>query len=78
MQRNLKRLLVVAAALAVLWTPIAQAQQIEILQSDMQTLRWKNGDVLPGKLLESASSVGTQAAGGLALGITLLFGRSGC
>ena len=58
MQWNLKSLLVVVtAALAVLWTPIIQAQQTEILQSDMQTLRWKNGDVLPGKLLESASGV---------------------
>ncbi len=55
MQWNLKRLLVVVpVALAVLWTPIIQAQQTEILQSDMQTLRWKNGDVLPGQLLESA------------------------
>ena len=55
MQWNLKRLLVVAAALAVSWAPIIQAQQTEISQSDMQTLRWKNGDVLPGKLLESAA-----------------------
>ncbi len=55
MQWNLERLLVVVpAALAVLWTPIIQAQHTEILQSDMQTLRWKNGDVLPGQLLESA------------------------
>lgn len=58
MQWNLKSLLVVVtAALAVLWTSIIQAQQTEILQSDMQTLRWKNGDVLPGKLLESASGM---------------------
>ncbi len=58
MQWNLKSLLVVVtAALVVSWTPIIQAQQIEIWQSDMQTLRWKNGDVLPGKLLESASGV---------------------
>ena len=57
MRRNLKRLLVVAAALTVLWTPIIQAQQTGILQADTQTLRWKNGDVLPGKLLESASGV---------------------
>ena len=56
MQGNLKRLLVVVTvALAVSWTPIIQAQQTEILQSDMQTLRWKNGDVLPGQLLESAA-----------------------
>ena len=57
MRRNLKRLLVVAAALTVLWTPIIQAQQTGTLQADTQTLRWKNGDVLPGKLLESASGV---------------------
>ena len=57
MQWNLKRLLVVGAVLALLGTPIIQAQQIEMLQSDMQTLRWKNGDVLPGNLLESASGV---------------------
>ena len=55
MQWNLKRLLVVAVALAILWTPLIQAQQTEILQPDMQTLRWKNGDVLPGQLLESAA-----------------------
>ncbi len=55
MQWNLKRLLVVVTvALVVSWDPIIQAQQTEILQSDMQTLRWKNGDVLPGQLLESA------------------------
>ena len=57
MQWNLKRLFVVAVALAVLWTPTIQAQKAEILQSDMQTLRWKNGDVLPGNLLESTSGV---------------------
>ena len=57
MRRNLKRLLVVAAALTALLAPIIQAQQTGILQADTQTLRWKNGDVLPGKLLESASGV---------------------
>lgn len=57
MQWNQKVLLVAAVALAVLWTPITHAQQTETLQSDMQTLRWKNGDVLPGKLLESASGM---------------------
>ena len=57
MRRNLKRLLVVAAALTALWAPIIQAQQTGTLQADTQTLRWKNGDVLPGKLLESASGV---------------------
>ena len=57
MRWNVKRLLVVAAALTVLWTPIIQAQQTGTFQADTQTLRWKNGDVLPGKLLESASGV---------------------
>lgn len=47
MQWNLKGLLIVAVVLVV-WTPTIQAQEAE------QTLRWKNGDVLPGKLLESA------------------------
>ena len=55
MRWNLKRLLVVAAALTALLAPIIQAQQTGTLQADTQTLRWKNGDVLPGKLLESAS-----------------------
>ncbi len=57
MQWNLKRLLVVAAVLTVLWTPIIQAQKTATLQTDMQTLRWKNGDALPGNLLESAPGV---------------------
>ena len=43
--------------MTVLWTPIIQAQQTGTFQADTQTLRWKNGDVLPGKLLESASGV---------------------
>ena len=46
MQWNLKSLLIVAVVLVVR-TPTIQAQEPE------QTLRWKNGDVLPGKLLES-------------------------
>lgn len=50
MRRNLKGLLVVAVVLVV-WTPIIQAQEIE------QTLRWKNGDALPGNLLESTSGM---------------------
>ena len=56
MQSNLKRLLVIAV-LAVLWTPMLQAQETEPAQAYTQTLRWKNGDVLPGKLLESTSGV---------------------
>ncbi len=57
MQWNLKGLLIVAATLAVLWTPTIQAQQAQALQTNMQTLRWKNGDALPGKLLESTSDM---------------------
>ena len=57
MQWNLKRLLVVATTLVVVWTPVIQAQRTATLQGEMQTLRWKNGDVLPGNLLESASGV---------------------
>ena len=57
MQWNLKRLLVVATTLVVVWTPVIQAQRTATLQGEMQTLRWKNGDVLPGKLLESTSDM---------------------
>ena len=57
MQSTPKRLLVVAAALTILWTPIIQAQKAETSQTNMQTLRWKNGDVLPGNLLESTSGM---------------------
>ena len=49
MQWTLKRILVAVAAAAALWFPIAQAEETETL------LRWKNGDVLPGQLLESSS-----------------------
>ena len=49
MQWTLKRILVAVAAAAALWFPIAQAEETETL------LRWKNGDVLPGQLLESGS-----------------------
>ena len=54
MQWNLKGLFIVTAVV-VLCTPIIQAQKVETLPTDTQTLRWKNGDALPGKLLESAS-----------------------
>ena len=57
MQWNLRRLLIVVAALMVLWTPMVRAQETETLQAYTQTLRWKNGDVLPGRLLESTSGV---------------------
>lgn len=55
MQWNLKRLFVAVAALTVLWTSVAQAQETETSQDYTQKLRWKNGDILPGKLLESTS-----------------------
>ena len=45
---NLKGLLIVAVVLVV-WTPTIQAREAE------QTLRWKNGDLLLGKLLESTA-----------------------
>ena len=57
MQWNLKRLFVAVAALTVLWTLMTQAQETETSQAYTQKLRWKNGDVLPGKLLESTSGV---------------------
>ena len=57
MQWNLKRLFVAVTALTVLWTLMTQAQETETSQGYTQKLRWKNGDVLPGKLLESTSGV---------------------
>ena len=41
MQWNLRRLLIVVAALMVLWTPMVRAQETETLQAYTQTLRWK-------------------------------------
>lgn len=55
MRWNLKRLFVAVAALTVLWTLMTQAQETETSQVYTQKLRWKNGDILPGKLLESTS-----------------------
>ena len=67
MQWNLMRLLViVAATVSVLYTPIIQAQKAATSRTDMQILRWKNGDALPGNLLKSASGA-AQAARGLAV-----------
>lgn len=58
MQWNLMRLfVVVAAAVSVLYTPIIHAQKAATSRTDMQILRWKNGDALPGNLLKSASGV---------------------
>lgn len=56
MQWNLKWLLV-ASALVALWTPMVQSQEVESSQTYTQILRWKNGDALPGKLLESTSGM---------------------
>ena len=56
MQWNPKRLLVVVTTiLTVLGSLIPQAQVGENSESRSQTLRWKNGDALPGNLLKSAS-----------------------
>ena len=56
MQWNLIKMLVVAV-LVTLWVSTTEAQETEpfdrSLQTYTQTLRWKSGDVLPGKLLES-------------------------
>lgn len=60
MQWNQKKMLVVVATLAVLWGPATQAQETETSgvardpKVALQKLRWKNGDILPGQLLESA------------------------
>ena len=47
MQWNQKKILVAIAALAILWLPLTQAEETETV------LHWKNGDSLPGQLLES-------------------------
>ena len=47
MQWNQKKTLVAIAALAILWLPLTQAEETETV------LHWKNGDSLPGQLLES-------------------------
>ena len=46
---SLKRILVAVIVVMALWFPTVQAEETETL------LRWKNGDVLPGQLLESGS-----------------------
>ena len=59
MQWNLIKMLVAIAVLVTLWVPTTQAQEKEPFDRSLQTytqkLRWKSGDVLPGKLLESTS-----------------------
>ncbi|RKU20626.1 hypothetical protein C6503_05690 [Candidatus Poribacteria bacterium] len=47
MQWNQKKILVAIAALALLWIPLTHAKEKE------PVLHWKNGDSLPGRLLES-------------------------
>ena len=47
MQWNRKKILVAIAALAILWLPLTHAEETEAV------LHWKNGDTLPGQLLES-------------------------
>jgi hypothetical protein len=49
MQWNRKKTLVAIAALAILWLPLTHAEEAETV------LHWKNGDTLPGQLLESKS-----------------------
>lgn len=61
MRGNQKKMLVVFATLAVLWGTATQAHETETSGATrdakvaMQKLRWKNGDILPGQLLESTS-----------------------
>lgn len=55
MQWNLKKVFIVV--LTALWISATQAQEIESLQTYMQTLHWKNGDALPGKLLKSTVGI---------------------
>ena len=59
MQWNLKKVFVAVAVLTMLWVPTIESQKAEpsgrSLQTYTQILRWKNGDVLPGELLESTS-----------------------
>jgi len=49
MQWNQKKILVAIAALTILWLPLTHAEETETI------LHWKNGDTLPGQLLESKS-----------------------
>jgi len=47
MQWNQKKILTAIVALAILWLPLTHAEETETV------LHWKNGDTLPGQLLES-------------------------
>ena len=57
MQWNRRKMLVTVAILAMLWDAMVEVEGSENPPSDSQQptayLRWKNGDVLGGKLLES-------------------------
>ena len=62
MQWNLKKMLMTVSVLAALWAPTTQAQEAEKpleqhLQAYTQTLRWRNGNILPGQLLESTAGI---------------------
>ncbi len=62
MQWNLKKMLMTVSVLAALWAPTTQAQEAEeplkpSLQAYTQTLRWRNGNILPGRLLESTAGI---------------------
>ena len=62
MQWNLKKMLITVSVLAMLWVPTTQAQEAgepleQHLQAYTQTLRWRNGNVLPGQLLESTVGI---------------------
>ena len=59
MQGNLKKILFTIMVLTVIWFPVVHAEESEA------QLRWKNGDTLPGQLLESepgSPSVNTEGA----------------
>ena len=49
MQSNQKKILLAIVALTILWLPLTHAEETETV------LHWKNGDTLPGQLLESKS-----------------------
>ena len=48
MQWHQKKILVAIVALGILWLPLTHAEETETV------LHWKNGDTLPGQLLELA------------------------
>ena len=59
MQRNIKKTLLAIMVLTIIWLPATHAEESEA------QLRWKNGDTLPGQLLESEpGSPSVNAEGG--------------